>query len=178
MNRDALVASFILFIVVGSGWGQIKVSTITDETTESSKAVMTALRVRLASHPEGFTLVGNNDPGPGLLITADCIPRKAKEDFTCFYTSHYAGMAAKTFMGGGVYVAATANDVADNFLASIAQDVVERWNSTSRRNNVESLEACLFLTQSSCKVPDQLESELKTKIINLSQYLQKGALTK
>jgi hypothetical protein len=79
-------------------------------------------------------------------------------------------------MGGGIYVAATSDEMADNLLACIAQDVVERWDGTVRSNAIESLEACLFLTQSSCKVPGQLESELKTKIINLSQYLQKGGL--
>jgi hypothetical protein len=47
-----------------------------------------------------------------------------------------------------------------------------------RANAVENLEACLMLTQSSCKVPDPLESKLKAKIINLSQYLQKGGLKK
>ena len=35
-----------------------------------------------------------------------------------------------------------------------------------------------MLTQSSCKVPDSLVPDLKTKIINLSQYLQKGSLKK
>jgi hypothetical protein len=178
MNRNALVSPLVVLIAAMSAWGQVKVSTITDETTESSKVVMIALRAKLASHPKAFTLVENNDSDTGLLITADCMPRKAKEDFTCFYTSHYAGLAAKTFMGGGIYASSTAEDVADNLLGSIAQDVAERWNSTSRRNNIESLEACLFLTQSTCKVPGQLESELKTKIINLSQYLQKGGLKK
>jgi hypothetical protein len=167
-----------VFLLSTLVWGQIKVSTITDETTESSKTVMANLRVKMASHPKGFTLVNNKNSDAGLLIQADCMPRKPKEDFTCFYTSHYAGMAGKTFMGGGIYVASTADEMADNFLASIAQDVVERWNNIVRSNAVESLEACLFLTQSSCKVPDQLEPELKTKIINLSQYLQKGGLKK
>lgn len=81
-------------------------------------------------------------------------------------------------MGGGIYIAATSGEVADNFLASIAQDVVEQWNNMVRSNAIERLEACLFLTQSSCKVPNALEPELKTNVINLSQYLQKGGLKK
>jgi hypothetical protein len=177
MNKKT-VAAFAVLLCAASAFGQIKVSTITDETTEASKAVMTDLRSRFASHPKQFTLVNNSDSDSGLVIMADCMPRKPKESFTCFYTSHYAGMAGKTFMGGGIYIGATSDEIADNFLASIAQDVVERWNSTVRNNNIESLEACLFLTQSSCKVPDQLEPELKTKIINLSQFLQKGGLKK
>jgi len=177
MNKK-MGAAFAALLCAASALGQIKVSTITDESTESSKAVMTDLRSGFASHPKQFTLVSNNDSESGLVITADCMPRKPKEAFTCFYTSHYAGMAGKTFMGGGIYIGVTPDEIADNFLASIAQDVVERWNSTVRNNNIESLEACLFLTQSSCKVPDQLEPELKTKIINLSQFLQKGGLKK
>ncbi len=40
------------------------------------------------------------------------------------------------------------------------------------------LEACLFLTQSTCAVPGVLASELKLKTLNFSQYLQKGGLNK
>jgi hypothetical protein len=84
----------------------------------------------------------------------------------------------KRFIGGGIYVGATSNEVADNFLVSIAQDIAERWKDMIRANAIENLDACLLLTQSSCKVPEPLESELKTKIINLSQYLQRGGLKK
>ncbi len=81
-------------------------------------------------------------------------------------------------MGGGIYEAAKAEVAADNFLAAIAEDFVERWNGMVRANAVENLEACLMLTQSNCKVPDFLVSELKVKIINMSQYLQHGGLKK
>lgn len=179
MNRKAVVVgSFVTLILSASAYGQIKVSTVTDESTESSKAVMTDLRAKFASHPKQFTVVSNGDPDNGLVITADCMPRKANGPFVCFYTSHYAGLAGKTFMGGGIYVAATPDEMAENLLSSIAQDVVERWNGTVRSSAIESLEACLFLTQSSCKVPGQLEPELKTKVVNLSQYLQRGGLKK
>ena len=175
-----MIASvFVLLFASASAWGQIKVSTIIDESTESSKTVMTDLRSKLAAHPKQFILVSNKNSDVGLLLTANCLPRKQKADtFECFYTAHYAGGTSKTFMGGGIYVAPTSDEVADNFLASIAQDIVERWNDTIRANAIERLESCLFLTQSSCKVPDPLEPELKTKVINLSQYLQKGGLKK
>jgi hypothetical protein len=174
-NALCLVVLLLNSIAV---WSQIKISTVTDETTASSKAVMADLRSKISSHPKQFTLVSNKDSDSGLVITADCMPRKSEGAFACFYTSHYAGLAGKTFMGGGIYVAATSSEVADNFLASIAQDVVEQWNNMVRGNAIESLEACLFLTQSSCKVPNPLEPELKTNVINLSQYLQKGGLKK
>lgn len=81
-------------------------------------------------------------------------------------------------MGGGVYVAKTADEMADNVVSAVAQDIAERWNGTARANAIERLESCLFLTQSSCAVPDALVPELKTKGINLSQYLQRGGLKK
>jgi hypothetical protein len=81
-------------------------------------------------------------------------------------------------MGGGIYVAKNAADVADNFVSSVAQDIVERWSDITRANAIETLESCLFFTQSSCAVPDRLASELKVKVLNLSQYLQKGGLKK
>jgi ABC-type antimicrobial peptide transport system permease subunit len=173
------VVVFALLSISTLGWSQIKVSTVTDESTSSSKAVTTDLRSKISSHPKQFTLVSNKDSDAGIVITADCMPQKQKADpFVCFYTSHYAGATSKTFMGGGIYAATTSDEMADNFLASIAQDIVERWNKMIRSNAIESLESCLFLTQSSCKVPEMLVPELKIKVINLSQYLQKGGLRK
>ena len=104
---------------------------------------------------------------------------KSKDDlYVCFYTLHYAGATNKTFMGGGVNSAKTAREIADGFLASVAQDIVEGMQHAVRTNAVESLEACFRLTQSSCAVPDVLVPELRVKTLNLSQYLQKGGLKK
>ena len=67
--------------------------------------MMLALRSKISSHPEQFTLVDTKDSELSLIVTADCIPQKPKTDpFTCFYTSEYAGGATKTFMGGGISV--------------------------------------------------------------------------
>jgi hypothetical protein len=175
-----LASVFVLLFVPALALAQIKVSTVSDESTPSSKAVMTDLRSKIASHPKQFMLVSNTkDSYPGVLVMADCLPQKEKTGaFVCYYTSHFVGGTSKSFMGGGIYLAATSDEVADSFLASIAQDIVEQWNPMIRLNAIDSLEACLELTQSSCKVPEPLEPELKAKIINLSQYLQKGGLKK
>jgi hypothetical protein len=178
MIKLMVVIIFLLF-VSASALCQIKISTITNENNPSSKDVMRDLRSKMSSHSKEFTLVGNNDSSIGIVIAADCIPRTQKnEPFVCFYTSHYTGGTSKTFMGGGIFSGASSFAVADNLLASIAQDILERWNEMIRANAIESLEACLFLTQSSCKVPDTLVPELKSKVINLSQYIQKGSLKK
>jgi len=160
-------------------WGQIRVATVTDETTPSSKSVMLALRSKIGSHPKLFTIVDTKDSELSLIVTADCIPQKQKADpVNCFYTSQFAGGTTKTFMGGGIYETATAEEAADDLLAAIAQDAVERWSGMVHANAIENLEACLTLTQSSCKVPDSLVPELKVKIINMSQYFQRGGLKK
>jgi hypothetical protein len=169
----------LLLLASASAWGQIKVSTIVDVSIESSQTVMTDLRSKLAAHPKQFTLVNAKDSEAGLLVMVSCFQLNQKADpFVCFYTGHYAGGTSKTLLGAGIQVATTSSEVADNLLASIAQDIAESWNTTMRANAIESLDACLFLTQSSCKVPDELQPELKTKIINLSQYLQQGGLKK
>jgi hypothetical protein len=180
MPYKMIASMIVLLFSSATAWSQIEVSTITDESTASSKAVITDLRSKFTAHPKLFTLLSTKDSDLGLVITVDCLPQKQKTDaaFVCYYTSHYKGLTSKTFMGGGIDLAATSGELADNFFASIAQDVVERWKHMVRANLIESLEACLFLTQSSCKEPDSLEPELKTKVINLSQYLQRGVLKK
>ena len=51
------------------------------------------------------------------------------------------------------------------------QRIVERWDETDKRNLIETLEACLFLTESKCNVPTQLRAEFGEKQMTLGQYL-------
>ena len=67
--------------------------------------------------------------------------------------------------------------MADNMLASMAQDVAERWNSTMRNNAIKIMESCLS-PNASCAVPVPLTPELRTKVLNLAQSLKKGELKK
>jgi hypothetical protein len=157
----------------------IKLSTITDASQAASTEMMKLFRQKVAEHGTLFTLVETNDTSAGLIFQADCLPRQGKDDpYVCFYTLRYAGGTNKTLMGGGVNATKSANEMADGFLASMAQDIVEGLDNARRTNAVEALEACLFLTQSSCAVPEALAPELKVKTLNLSQYVQRGGLSK
>jgi hypothetical protein len=173
------VAAALRFQGVGLAEEPIKISTINDASQPASVEMVKLFRQKLVEHAALFKLVGNDDASLGLVFQADCMPRQSKDaPYVCFYTLQYAGGTSKTLMGGGVNAAKTANDIADGFLSSIAQDIVEELDHTRRGNAVESLEACLFLTQSSCAVPEVLAPELKVKTLNLSQYLQNGGLKK
>ena len=103
---------------------------------------------------------------------------KSNDTYVCFYTSYYAGGVIRTPLGSGMYASKSVDDVANNLLASMAQDVAERWNSTMRSNAIKIMESCLSPTSSSCVVPVPLTPELRTKVLNLTQSLQKGDLKK
>lgn len=182
MTRHVCALLFAIVVILASlpayAKGPISISTITNAADPSSVDVMKTFRQKIGSHETLFKLVDNSDASVGLLFTEDCMSRQVTEPYVCFYTTHYVGGTTKTFMGGGIYVGKTAGDVADNFVSAVAQDIVERWEEITRTNAIETLESCLFLTQSSCAVPDKLEVELKVKILNLSQYMQKGGLKK
>jgi hypothetical protein len=180
LRSVVFTAAVLGFPAVGLAKGeQIAISTITDASQPASTEMMKQFRKKVAEHDTLFKLVTNNDASAGLIFQADCMPRRSSDaPYVCFYTLHYAGATNKTLMGGGVNAAKTADEIADSFLASVAQDIAEGMNHAIRTNAVESLEACFRLTQSSCAVPEVLAPELKVKTLNLSQYLQKGGLTK
>lgn len=173
-----LIAAALLLPVVALADEPIAISTVTDTSNPASADLMKVFRQKIGGYGNLFKLVDASDSAAGIVFQADCLPRQNGAPFVCFYTLHYAGGAHKTLLGGGVNATKTADEMATGFLSSVAQDIVEGMNSSARTNAVEMLEGCLFLTQSSCAVPETLVPELKLKVINLSQYLQKGGLNK
>jgi hypothetical protein len=123
-----------------------------------------------ASKP--FEVVGKDDTAK-VVVLVSCYSRKQTDPFLCMYVAHFNGPTFKTFLGGGMWVGTSVDAVSDNFLASIAQDIVERFDSTSKENLREALQACLLMTDSKCNVPDPLQKEFDAKQLTLGQYLLK-----
>jgi len=119
-----------------------------------------------------FVAVTKDDTSK-VAVLISCMPRKPTEPLVCMYVSHENGPAFKTFLGGGLFFSMSTDAVATNFLGSIAQDIVERFNDTDKQNLTQALEACLLMTDSKCNVPDPLQAELGAKQLNLGQYLIK-----
>ena len=122
--------------------------------SESAAPVAASLIQKMnASKP--FEAVSSKEPS-NVVVLVSCTPRKATEPFVCLYVSHYNGATFKSFLGAGLFVAKTADEVSDNFLGAIAQDIIERYNDTNIQNLKEGLESCLLMTESKCNVPDVL----------------------
>jgi hypothetical protein len=171
----AVLTASLASIASAQSIPKIKLYIVSNETVQSSNEVAEALRQKL-SILKAFRFV-DKEP-PDLILNVDCIPRTPSGPYNCMYVALYAGPSFKTLLGAGVDSDKSVEAVSAALVSSIAQDVSARWNQTLRTHQVELLEACLFLSQSSCKVPEGLVTELKTKSLNLSQYLQKGGLAK
>jgi len=134
---------------------KIKVYIVPDEKNPTSREVQEILRQRM-SMIKTFRFVETESPD--LILNVDCIPRSLSEPYNCMYVALYAGPSFKTLLGAGLHTDKSVVAVAVAFVSSIAQDINDRWDHTLRTHQVEILEACLFLTQSSCNVPEGLVS--------------------
>jgi hypothetical protein len=152
----------------------IKVLAVYSTSDASSAAVGPLLIQQIAAQPKFFTVVNGGDKD--LAIVADCYRETSNDPYSCYYVATKWIGSNQALLGGAVVVQKSAEEAAKAIFASILQDVAERWNSTDRRMMIDELETCLALTESSCAVPNPLQAELKTKSINLSQYMRKGGL--
>jgi len=170
--RRPPVASVVLALALPAGAQERSAKFPVFVTGFDDAVPVVQLMIKKLNASKPFEAVGGNDSSKvSVLIT--CMPRKPSAAFACMYVSHHNGAAFKTFMGGGLFLAATADTVADNFLASIAQDVVERYDKTSLDSLRQALEACLLMTETKCNVPDPLQRELGAKQLTLGQYILK-----
>jgi hypothetical protein len=128
--------------------------------------------IKKLNESKPFVVAGKDDTAK-VVVLVSCYSRKQTDPFLCMYVAHFNGPTFKTFLGGGMWVGTSADAVSDNFLASIAQDIVERFDSTSKDNLREALQACLLMTDSKCNVPDPLQKEFGATQLTLGQYLLK-----
>ena len=178
MTVRLFTISLISLFLPCSSFAQTKkpfvfVNVVSDVGDPNSQAVVPLLK-RAMTQTGLFEVVSDDDSKLNLVVVADCYRDSVNDPFSCSYISNYVGASHKTLIGGGIVVQPTPDKAANAVLASVAADIAERWNSTSRTNLIEELEDCLLLTQSSCAVPDPLVAELHTRSINLSQYLRSG----
>jgi hypothetical protein len=139
-----------------------------DDSASVAKSLTQKLR---DSKP--FVPVTKEDVSKAVVIV-ECMPRDTDTlPLACMYMAHLNGASSKTLLGGGLYISKTADIMADNLLAAIAADIVERWDETNKRNLREALESCLFLTDSKCNVPGPLQEEMGGKQLTLGQYIIK-----
>jgi hypothetical protein len=128
--------------------------------------------IRKLKDSKPFVPVAQQDPSK-VVVLISCMERKQTEPFVCMYVSHYNGATFKTFLGGGLFFSLSAEEVANNFLGSIAEDIVERFDNAGKDNLRQALESCLLMTDSKCNVPDPLQKEFGAKQLTLGQYLLK-----
>jgi len=117
-----------------------------------AEPIIKALKKKLAvSKPFA---VATKDDVSKVIVLVSCMEHEKQEmPYACMYVLSLNGAAFKTFMGGGMYLAMTPEIMADNFLKSIAQDIVERFDQTDKENLRDSLKSCLLLTDTKCNVP-------------------------
>jgi hypothetical protein len=180
MNDYRMIALIFLASLVScaGSFGQRKDAEASDKfaifvvSNADSSAVSKAL-VRRMNDSKPFVVVSKDDLSKAIVIV-DCMHRvKTEQPFICMYVVHYNGVAFKTLVGAGEYISGTADDMANNLVGAIASDIAERWDDTNKRNLKESLEACLYLTDSKCNVPTPLQAELDEKQLTLGQYMFK-----
>jgi hypothetical protein len=125
---------------------------------------------KLLNDSRSFKVVDSTDSAK-VTVLLSCLDRQDKEPLVCMYIAQYVGASFSTMLGAGMHVATDADDVAMKFLKCIAADIAERWNETDKTNLRQSLEACLFLSESDCDVPKPLQKSLGSEKISLRQYL-------
>jgi len=119
--------------------------------------------------------VATRDDVSKVVVLVSCMDHdKEGVPYACMYVLSLNGAAFKTFMGGGLYLAMTPDDLANNFLKSIAQDIVERFDNTNKENLRDSLKSCLFLADTKCNVPTPLQQEFGEKQLTLGQFMMKS----
>jgi hypothetical protein len=136
------------------------------------ETIVKALKKKL-SVSKPFSIAMKDDVSK-VVVLVSCMDHKEGLPYACMYVLSLNGAAFKTFMGGGLYLAMTPEDMANNFVTAIAQDIVERFENTNKENLRDALKSCLFLTDTKCNVPTPLQQEFGEKQLTLGQFMMKS----
>jgi hypothetical protein len=130
MRKPTALVSFAFLALAVSARAQDKSDKFAIFVTglEDAAPVAQSL-IKKLNDTKPFEAVTDKDPSK-VAVLISCMSRKPTEPFVCMYVSNYNGATFKTFLGGGLFFATSADGVASNFLSSIAQDIVERFDST------------------------------------------------
>ena len=159
MTRAIVFLALLAFAGVAEAQEKVdKFAVFVTGLEDAAPVAQSLIKMLNASKP--FEAVTKNDASK-VVVLLSCMPRKQGEPFACMYVSHLNGPTFKTFLGGDLFVAMGADLVASNFLGSIAQDIVERFNDTSKDNLRQALESCLLMTDTKCNVPDPLQQGIQ-----------------
>jgi hypothetical protein len=169
--RNALLAA-LLFATVCPAQNKSEKFVVFVTGIEDATPVVKDLTAKMNASKSFEAAASKNDPSK-VAVLVSCMARKQQEPFACMYVSHYNGATFRSFLGAGMFVAKSADEVADNFLGAIAQDIVERFNDTSTQNLKEGLESCLLMAESKCNVPEPLQKQFGAKELTLGQFLLK-----
>jgi len=139
----------------------------------TAEPIVKALKKKF-SVSKPFAVATKDDVSKAVVLVSCMGHDKEGVPYACMYVLSLNGASFKTFMGGGLYLAMTPDDVANNFLKSIAQDIVERFDNTNKENLRDALKSCLFLTDTKCNVPTPLQQEYGEKQLTLGQFMMKS----
>jgi hypothetical protein len=70
--------------------------------------------VKKLNDSKPFVAVTNSDPSK-VAVLISCMPRKQSGSvLACMYVAHYVGATCKTFLGGGMFVSTSVDDLVGN----------------------------------------------------------------
>jgi hypothetical protein len=131
----------------------------------TAEPIAKALKKKLAiSRP--FAVATKDDVSKAVVLISCMDHGKDGLPYACMYVLSLNGSAFKTFMGGGLYLAMTPDDVANNFLKSIAQDIVERFENTNKENLRDALKSCLFFDRYEMQCADTFARRVRREAVN------------
>ena len=117
MRKSTVLVLFAFLVLAVSASPQDKSDKFAVYVTglnDAAPVAQSLIKKLNASKP--FEAVGKDETAK-VVVLVTCYSRKQTDPFLCMYVAHFNGPAFKTFLGGGMFAATSADAVSDNFLA-------------------------------------------------------------